>query len=99
MKTMLVKLRTVGGTGGMGIGYYNTSVPIEFDCALCGVELEKDDKEKTVTHPKTESCTQAGLSASAVFALPLTSPAPPATRQQHDSSAKPPPKSPGQPHS
>ena len=73
---MLVKMRT---SGAWGIGNYNTSVPIEFDCALCGLELETNDG--FVTHPtevddgifkvkiRKLDCAQAGMKAIAAIHL------------------------------
>lgn len=74
---MLVTLRTAGT---MGIGNFNQSVPIEFDCAICGMELETDE-DFVVTHPTEEDtgifrtkmqkvdCSQAGMKARAIVEL------------------------------
>lgn len=74
---MKVTMRTAGR---FWIGNYNQSVPIEFDCALCGLELDTEDG--FVSHPaKIETgffrkklqkidCEQAGMKALAVIELP-----------------------------
>lgn len=74
---MIVKLRTEGR---IGIGDYNQSVPIAFDCAICGIELEISDG--VVKHPTVVSkgffrtttqildCKQAGMKARESIELP-----------------------------
>ena len=75
---MLVTLRTAGR---FGIGNYNQSVPIEFDCAVCGLELEADD-DGVIEHPtevdegiirtkiRKVNCKQSGMKARAMIELP-----------------------------
>jgi hypothetical protein len=75
---MLVTLRTAGR---LGIANYNQSVPIEFDCAICGEELEADD-DGVIEHPtevddgiirtkiRKLDCKQAGMKARAVIEIP-----------------------------